>query len=62
MQVQVNYSAGRYFGSPEEASQKLPFDAGFEVPIPPPTLTIPYFLYLFVLFTLIVLSVLLLYF
>ncbi|CAI7743176.1 unnamed protein product [Closterium sp. NIES-54] len=26
----VNYSAGRYAGSPAEASQQLPFDAGFE--------------------------------
>lgn len=26
----VNYSAGRYFGSKEQALSKLPFDAGFE--------------------------------
>lgn len=26
----INYSAGRYFGSPEAASKLLPFDAGFE--------------------------------
>ena len=26
----INYTAGRYFGSPEVAAQRLPFDAGFE--------------------------------
>jgi NADPH:quinone reductase-like Zn-dependent oxidoreductase len=26
----VNFTSGRYFGSPEEAAKKLPFDAGFE--------------------------------
>ena len=26
----VNYSSGRYFGSPEESAKLLPFDAGFE--------------------------------
>jgi len=26
----VNYTAGRYFGSPQEAAKRLPFDAGFE--------------------------------
>lgn len=26
----INYTAGRYFGSPEVAAKRLPFDAGFE--------------------------------
>lgn len=26
----INYTAGRYSGSPAEAAAKLPFDAGFE--------------------------------
>ncbi|CAL5218387.1 g58 [Coccomyxa viridis] len=26
----INYTAGRYFGSPEIAAKRLPFDAGFE--------------------------------
>lgn len=26
----VNFTSGRYFGSPEESAKKLPFYAGFE--------------------------------
>lgn len=26
----INFTAGRYFGSPEVAAKRLPFDAGFE--------------------------------
>lgn len=26
----VNFTAGRYFGSPEKSAERLPFDAGFE--------------------------------
>lgn len=26
----VNFTSGRYFGSPEESAKLLPFDAGFE--------------------------------